>query len=67
MLRVNISDITIVAVKEVDYCFIIHDIKKSEAINLLENSLLDDHWYIGTHVQGFQFTAWCKYCGAADG
>ena len=50
MLRVNISDITIVAVKEVDYCFIIHDIKKSEAINLLENSLLDDHWYIGTHV-----------------
>ena len=50
MLRVNISDITIVAVKEVDNCFIIHDIKKSEAINLLENSLLDDHWYIGTHV-----------------
>ena len=50
MLRVNISDIAIVAVKEVDYCFIIHDIKKSEAINLLENSLLDDHWYIGTHV-----------------
>ena len=50
MLRVNISDIAIVAVKEVDYCFIIHDIKKSEPINLLENSLLDDHWYIGTHV-----------------
>ena len=50
MLRINISDITIVAVKEVDNCFIIQDIKKSEAINLLENSLLDDHWYIGTHV-----------------
>ena len=42
MLRLNISDITIITVKLVNYCCIIHDISKSDAIILLENSLLDD-------------------------
>ena len=42
MIRVNISDIAIVAVKEVDYRCIIYDIIKSEVIHLLENSVLDD-------------------------
>ena len=63
MIRVNISDIAIVAVEEDDYRYIIHDIIKSEAIHLLENSVLDDRRYIGGHVEGFQFTAGCKYWG----
>ena len=42
MLRLNISDITIITVKLVNYCCIIHDISKSDVIILLENSLLDD-------------------------
>ena len=46
MLYVNINDIPIVTVKNVDYCCINHDISKSEAINLLKNSLLENHWYI---------------------
>ena len=37
-----ISDIAITTVKNVDYCCIIHKIKKSEAIDLLENSVLDN-------------------------
>ena len=47
MIHVNISDIAIVAVEEDDYRCIIHDIIKSEAIHLLENSALDDLRYIG--------------------
>ena len=42
----NTSDIAIITVKNVDYRYIIHDINKSEAINLLENSVLEDHGYI---------------------
>ena len=40
ILSVNISDIAIIAVKNVDYRCIIHKISKSEAINLLSNSVL---------------------------
>ena len=40
MLIVNISDIAIITVKNVDYCCIIHNISKYEAIHLLENSVL---------------------------
>ena len=36
MLSVNISDIAIITVKNVDYRCIIHNIGKSEAINLLK-------------------------------
>ena len=41
MLSVNISDISIITVKNVDYRCIIHNISKSEAINLLENYVLN--------------------------
>ena len=40
MLRFNTSDIAIITVKGVDYCCIIHEISKPEAIHLLKNSLL---------------------------
>ena len=46
MLRLIINDIAIITVKGVDYHCIIHDISKSEAIHLLENSMLDDRGYI---------------------
>ena len=42
MLRLNISGITIITVKYADYHCIIHNISKSEAINLLKNSVLKD-------------------------
>ena len=46
MLCLNISDIAIITVKGADYGCIIHNISKSEAIRLLENSVLDDCGYI---------------------
>ena len=46
MLSVNITDIAIITVKNVDYRCIIHNISKSEGINLLKNSVLEDHEYI---------------------
>ena len=45
MLSVNISDIAILAIRNVDYCFIVHDISKSKAINLLKNSVLENEGY----------------------
>ena len=42
MLSVNISDISIITVKNVNYRCIIHNISKSEATNLLKNSVLED-------------------------
>ena len=45
MLCLNISDIAIITVKNVDYRCIIYNISKSEAINLLENSVLKDRGY----------------------
>ena len=44
MLCLNLSDITIITVKG-DYCFIAHDISKSDAIPLFKNSALDDRVY----------------------
>ena len=46
MLSVNISGIVIITIKNVDYYCIIHNISKSEAINLLENSVLKDRAYM---------------------
>ena len=46
MLSFNISDINIMTVKNVDYRCIIHNISKSEAINLLESAALENHGYI---------------------
>ena len=46
MLSVNISDVTIVPVKNVDYrCFILN-ISKSETMNLLKSSVREDRGYI---------------------
>ena len=42
MLSVNIRDIAIITIKNVDYRCFIHNISKSGAINLLENSVLED-------------------------
>ena len=42
MLSVNVSDIAIITIKKVDYRCIVHNISKSEAGNLLENSVLED-------------------------
>ena len=46
ILYLNISDIAITTVKNVDYRCIFHNISKSEAINLLENSLFENRGYI---------------------
>ena len=46
MLSVNISDIAIITVNNVDILCIIHNISKSEAINLLKNSVLENRGYI---------------------
>ena len=46
MLRLKISDITIITDKGVEYHCIIYGISKSETIHFLEDSLLDDRGYI---------------------
>ena len=46
MMCLNISDIVIITSKNVDYCDIMYGISKSEAIYLLENSVLEDRGYI---------------------
>ena len=45
-LCLNMSDIAIIIDKHVGNCCIIHNINKSEATNLLENTVLDDHGYV---------------------
>ena len=39
----SLRGVAIITVKGVDYCYIIHDISKSKAVHLLENSILEDH------------------------
>ena len=46
MLSVNISDINIIIVKNADYRCIIRNVSKSEAINLIESAVLENHGYI---------------------
>ena len=46
ILSVNINEIAILTATDVDYCCIIHNIRQYEAINLLKNSLLENHGYI---------------------
>ena len=45
MLTVNISDSTIVTVKNVEYGCILHNINKSESMYLLQNFVLKDYGY----------------------
>ena len=40
MLFLNVSNIDIITVKSVDYCCIIHDISKSDAIHFLKDFVL---------------------------
>ena len=42
MLCLNITDIATATVEDIDDSFIVHDISKSEAIHLLENTVLED-------------------------
>ena len=55
VLSVNISHIVIITIKNVDCCCIIHNISKSEAINLLESYVLEHgrHIYIKNIVLSF--------------
>ena len=46
ILCLNTRNIAIITVKNVDYGCIVHNIKKPEAINLLESSLLENRDYI---------------------
>ena len=46
MLSVIISDIAVITFKNVDHRCIIHNISKSEIINLFKNSILEDRRYI---------------------
>ena len=46
ILCLNISDIAIITVKGVEFRCIIHEIRKSKAIQLLENTGLDNFGYI---------------------
>ena len=42
VLSVNISNIATITVKNIDYHCIVHNISRSEAINLLKNSVVED-------------------------
>ena len=46
MLSANINNIAIITVKNADCCCIIHNVSKSEAINLLKNFVLENCGYI---------------------
>ena len=50
ILSVNISDIAINTVKNVDHRCIIYNISKSEAINWLKNSVLENRGYIQRNI-----------------
>ena len=50
ILSVNISDIAIITIKNVYYRCIIHNISKSEAINLLKSSVPEDRGYIYNNI-----------------
>ena len=57
MLCLNISDITIITFKGIDYLCIIHDIGKSDALHLSENDVLDDRGYIEMHIKELMLNA----------
>ena len=45
-LCLNISDITIITFKNVNYPCIIHNISKSQAINLIQSAVLENRGYL---------------------
>ena len=44
-LNINISDIDIITIRNVDYHCIIHNISKSETLNLLKKFVFEDRGY----------------------
>ena len=46
MFFLNKSDIAIITVTNIDHRYIKYSINKSEAIHLLENSVLEDYGYL---------------------
>ena len=46
MLSLNISDVAIITVKNANYRCIMCNISKSEAINILDNNVLENRGYI---------------------
>ena len=46
MLSVNIINIAIITVTNINYRCIIHNISKSQAINLLKSAALEDRGYV---------------------
>ena len=46
IMCLNINDIAIITVRNVDYCCITYNIRKSETINLLDNPVFEDRGYI---------------------
>ena len=46
ILYLNINNIAIITVNNLDYCCIVYNISKYEAINLLANSMPEDRGYI---------------------
>ena len=46
MLSFNMSSIDIITIRNVQYSCIVHKISKSEALNLLENSMLENCGHI---------------------
>ena len=46
MLHVNILDVAYAVVENIDFHSIYHGISKSEAINLLKSSVLENYGYV---------------------
>ena len=46
MLCLRISNIAIITATGLDYCCIIYDISKSEAVHLLQNTVLEYRGYM---------------------
>ena len=61
MLSVNKRDLAIITIKNVDYCCIIHNISKSEAINLLENFAIENCGYIQKILPRFNYKSKSLY------
>ena len=56
VLSVNTSDTAIFTVKNFDYCCALHNLSKSDSINLLRNYVLEHHRYIKKYCPKFQST-----------
>ena len=61
MLSINKRDLAIITIKNVDYCCIIHNISKSEAINLLENFAIENCGYIQKILPQFKYKSKSLY------